>query len=84
VLDALRRAHPGVRLVWADGGYAGELVEWTKTAAQIVPEIGRKCVGQRGFDVLRRRWVVERTFAWITSAAASTATPTESPPPPNR
>ncbi len=66
VLDAVRKAFPTVKLVWADGGYAGKLVDWAKTAARIALEIVRKPEGQRTFEVLPRRWVVERTLAWIT------------------
>jgi transposase len=66
VLDAVRKTFPTVSLVWADGGYAGKLVQWAKTAARIVVEIVRKPEGQRTFEVLPRRWVVERTLAWIT------------------
>lgn len=66
VLDAMSAAYPAVSLVWADGGYAGKLVQWAKTAARIVLEIVRKAEGQRGFEVLPRRWVVERTLSWIT------------------
>lgn len=61
----LRRAFPGVRLVWADGGYAGKLVVWALEVLGIVVEIVRKKEGQRGFEVLPRRWVVERTFGWL-------------------
>jgi len=60
VLARLRAALPGVSLVWADGGYAGKLVEWAKLALSLPVDIG-------GFEVLPRRWVVERTFSWITS-----------------
>jgi transposase len=66
VLAAMSTAYPAVTLVWADGGYAGKLVEWAKTAARIVLEIVKKSEGQRGFEVLPRRWVVERTLSWIT------------------
>ncbi|MCA1697570.1 MAG: IS5 family transposase [Actinobacteria bacterium] len=66
VLEAMSTAFPAVTLVWADGGYAGKLVEWAKAAARIVLEIVKKPEGQRGFEVLPRRWVVERTLSWIT------------------
>lgn len=55
VLDAMRKAFPTVSLVWADGGYAGKLVQWAKAAARIVVEIVRKPEGQRTFEVLPRR-----------------------------
>ena len=56
----------GVRHVFADGGYAGKLVEAARWFCGITVEIVKKKEGQRGFEVLPRRWVVERTFAWIT------------------
>lgn len=66
VMLICRQAHPTVRLVWADGGYAGQLVSWAKTMLDLVVSIVAKPAGQRGFAVLPRRWVVERTFAWLT------------------
>ena len=65
VLAAVRKAFPTISLVWADGGYAGKLVEWARRSA-LVLEIVRKPEGQRTFEVLPKRWVVERTLAWIT------------------
>ena len=46
-------------------GYAGQLIGAVKSAYRITLEIVLKPVGQRGFSVLPRRWVVERTFAWL-------------------
>jgi transposase len=56
---------PSVALVWADGGYAGQLVRWAKRLLKVTVEIVRKPLGIPTFQVLPRRWVVERTFAWI-------------------
>ncbi len=56
---------PSISLVWADGGYAGKLVEWLNRWCGWVLEIVRKLSDQAGFQLLRRRWVVERTFAWL-------------------
>ena len=50
---------------FADGGYAGRLVRWAREKAHIVIEIIKRDPATTGFEVLRRRWVVERTFAWI-------------------
>jgi transposase len=66
VLEAMAVMHPTVRHVWADGGYAGKLIEWAKTVARVMLEIVKKKEGQHGFEVLPRRWVVERTLSWIT------------------
>jgi transposase len=63
----LRRAFPSVRLAWADSGYAGKLVTWAKT--RLRPRLTLQIVKRtelHNFIVLPRRWVVERTFAWIT------------------
>ena len=65
-LEAVRKAFPTISLIWADGGYAGKLVQWAKATARIVVEIVRKPEGQRTFEVLPKRWVVERTLSWIT------------------
>ena len=65
LLELLRRVLPGVRHVFADGGYAGRLVETAKSAWDIVVEVVRKPADQKGFSVLPRRWVVERTFSWL-------------------
>ena len=56
---------PSISLVWADGGYAGQLIKWLHRWCGWVLEIVRKLEGQTGFQVLPRRWVVERTFAWL-------------------
>ena len=65
LLWALRACFPTISLVWADGGYAGGLVAWAKTSLNLAVQIVRKLAGQVGFQVLPRRWVVERTFSWI-------------------
>jgi transposase len=62
VLTASQRRFPFVRKVFADGIYAGEKVA---NASSIVVEIVRRLPDQVGFQVLPRRWVVERFFAWI-------------------
>lgn len=65
VLDRLRFAMPSVVHIWADGGYAGTLTDWARDRLRLVIEIVRKPLGIKTFQVLPRRWVVERTFAWI-------------------
>jgi putative transposase len=51
--------------IWADGGYRGELEGWCYAKFQAVLEIVARHPDQKGFQVLPRRWVVERTFAWL-------------------
>ena len=55
-------------LVWADGGYAGELVRWAERTLGVAIRISRRPPGASGFVVLRKRWVVERTLSWIMRA----------------
>jgi transposase len=61
----VRTVFPTVRLIWADGGYAGKLVDYTAIVLGITVQIVSKLAGQAGFVVLPRRWCVERTFSWI-------------------
>ena len=56
---------PTLRLVWADGGYPGPLVEGYAAANNCRVEVVAKPADQQGFVVLPRRWVVERTFGWL-------------------
>ena len=60
-----RRRYPFIARVFADGGYAGRLVTWAADKTHITLEIIRRGAKAKGFEVLPRRWVVERTFAWI-------------------
>jgi transposase len=55
-----------IRLVWADGGYAGKLLDWARAAVKITVRIVTRSDDAVGFVVLPRRWVVERTLAWIS------------------
>lgn len=57
-----RRMH----LIWADGSYAGKLITWVRDTLFIVLSIIRRPKGSKGFILLKRRWVVERTFGWLS------------------
>ena len=65
LLTGLHTCFPTVTKVWADGGYAGRLVDWAASTLRLAVDIVRKLAGQTTFQPLPRRWVVERTFAWI-------------------
>jgi transposase len=65
VLKRSRPRFPFVEKVYADGGYAGRLVQWAQDQTHVALEIVKRPPGAKGFVVIRRRWVVERTFAWI-------------------
>jgi transposase len=65
ILERLRFVMPSIVTVFADGGYAGRLVTYARQVLRLAVELVKKPDGQRGFAVLPRRWVVERTFAWL-------------------
>jgi len=54
-----------LKLIWADGSYRGELIDWVKGTLGWTLEIVEKLGGQRGFQVLPKRWIIERTFGWL-------------------
>jgi putative transposase len=57
-----------LQVIWADGGYLGQLVQWVKNLrpwGKLRLEIVRRSDCQKGFKVLPKRWIVERTFAWL-------------------
>ena len=54
-----------LRLIWADGSYAGELIDWVKDKCGWKLEIQKGKKGQKGFVVRPWLWIVERTFAWL-------------------
>jgi len=66
VLKAIRHRFPWLRHVFADGGYAGDkLRQALKAHGNWTIEIIKRSDATKGFEVLPRRWVVERTFAWL-------------------
>jgi len=55
-----------VKKIWADGGYRGEkFIQWVKEQFDCIFEVVEKKKTDKRFQVLPRRWVVERTFAWL-------------------
>lgn len=66
VLGTIRRLYPWLRHIFADGGYAGDklrgaLASMGRWTVQII----KRSDTAKGFEILPRRWVVERTFAWL-------------------
>ena len=60
------RLLPRVRKIFADGGFRGNLEDWVKQALHLKLDIVLKEEGQKGFQVLPKRWVIERTNAWVS------------------
>ena len=66
VLAAVRYRFPWLRYVFADGGYTGgKLRKALRVHGEWTIEIIKRSDAATGFKVLPRRWVVERTFAWL-------------------
>ena len=66
VLTSIRSSFPWLRHVFADGGYAGEKLKTAlKGKGDWTLEIIKRSDTAKGFVLLPRRWVVERTFAWF-------------------
>jgi len=58
-----------IKLVWVDGGYRGEdLTNWVQQLMGWVWEVVLRSDNTKGFKVIPKRWVVERTFAWLYQA----------------
>ena len=68
LIETLVSCFGRLQVIWADGGYLGALVQWVKGLrpyGKLRLEIVRRCDKIKGFKVLPRRWVVERTFGWL-------------------
>jgi putative transposase len=70
VLGKAKGLFPKLRLLWADGGYAGKLVAWVASVCGWVPAIVKRSDAAKGWGLLPRRWVVERTFGWLSQCRA--------------
>ena len=65
VFIRLLKGFPRLRLIWADGGYRGKLVDWVKNFCGWTLEIVKRSDDLKGFKLLPKRWIVERTFGWL-------------------
>jgi putative transposase len=65
VLALAKSRSSRLTLIWADGRYRGPIVTTAARRLGLTVEVVSPPAGQRGFQVLPRRWVVERTFAWL-------------------
>ncbi len=54
-----------LHLFWADGGYRGSWIDWVRLRFGWTLQIVEKLGAQVGFQVLPKRWIVERTFSWL-------------------
>jgi transposase len=65
VLGKAQAAGRALAQIWVDGGYQAGVVAWAETELGYPLEVVARPPGTKGFAVLPRRWVVERSFAWI-------------------
>lgn len=64
VLETVASAHTQVRRVWVDAGYFQSAID-AGAAQGITVQVVPKAVDQQGFQPIRKRWVIERTFGWL-------------------
>ncbi len=65
LLTRLRALRRDICLVWADGGYTGSLIDWAREKLALTVGVVKRTDDLKGFVVLPRRWVVERTLSWL-------------------
>jgi putative transposase len=68
LLAVLRHKFLRLRLIWADQAYVGDLVAWVwalRPRRKVRLGIVRRPEGTKGFQLLPKRWIVERTLAWL-------------------
>lgn len=65
LLARLHERHWRITRIWADGGYTGQLVDFARNVLRIALTVVKRSDDTTGFVVLPKRWLVERTFAWL-------------------
>ena len=64
LLEKVQGQLPRLRVIWADGAYTA-LADWVRAACRWLLTTILRPVGAKGFVLLPKRWIVERTFAWL-------------------
>lgn len=65
VLEQCKNKYPRIKLIWVDGAYQGEdFANWVKENLGWKVEVVKK-INEKGFHLIKWRWIVERTFGWF-------------------
>ena len=64
VLREVHREHPTVSKVWVDGAYNGQVIDDLRTETSIDIEMVKRSDDVKGFEVVPKRWIGERTNGW--------------------
>jgi transposase len=71
VLAQAAGRHPSLALCWVDGGYANavddSIIAWARENTPVTVEVVKRTDDLKGFKILPRRWVIERTNAWLSA-----------------
>jgi putative transposase len=68
LLQVLQHQFSRLRLIWADGAYAGSLIDWVWSLCpwhKVHLEITKRSDTTKGFEMIPKRWIVERTLGWF-------------------
>ena len=65
LFSIIKEQMPRLQLIWADGGYRGKLIKWVAIKCLWILEIVKRNDDLKVFQVLPKRWIVERTFSWL-------------------
>ena len=66
MLAKLLGKFPRLKIIWADAAYAGRSLAWAWATWGWLLNVVRRTPGSHQFEVLPRRWVMERTLAWLS------------------
>lgn len=67
ICEEIDQRFPSIKKIWADSAYRGELVEYIRNWYRFALDIVTRSPNQQGFQVQPKRWIVERTFSWLTA-----------------
>jgi putative transposase len=68
LFERLGKIGKDLRLIWVDGAYRGTLLDWVKAHCHFLLEVVMRSDPKLGFVPIPKRWVVERTFAWLSAS----------------